>query len=253
MNKPFIFLSILLASFAAVGEPTDEIVLLREIRATVIEICDAPSMKGSTTTLGANLEAQASVSKLLKKIADLKVGGKLQGTYENYSGLSQSDLKDVVIDNKLCRRDLTRVLSEKLLGKKISASGRSSTRQNWVKPTQSGSEFATAWLELLDQEKFIDGYAALTPDVKNAVGVVDWQKEVKRQRSRGAMVERSYVTARPLDDGAQSREVKYTLVIYRTKWERTGSVNGIAGDEFVKVALSPGGGWKVAVYECICN
>jgi hypothetical protein len=89
--------------------------ILREIRETANSICLTVEQKGRRDNAELSLDAEAKLNNVISKIIGLNVGaaGKL-GT-EQYEGVLQSELASTLMHTVDCRRDVFKVLADKLL------------------------------------------------------------------------------------------------------------------------------------------
>jgi len=82
-------------------------------------MCSSPELRGKSSEVDVNAAAKAEVSKLVKKIADLKIeaGTKFQST--EYQGLLQRDLLEALKDSANCKQNIYNDLKDRVLPSRL--------------------------------------------------------------------------------------------------------------------------------------
>lgn len=78
------------------------------------KLCKTPPLQGGTEEVELSGSAKAELNQLLKKVANLGVEGAVKYQSEQYSGLLQKDLANVLRDSNNCRLEVWGDLKDKL-------------------------------------------------------------------------------------------------------------------------------------------
>lgn len=116
MNSRLFCLALFLASHSATAADLPRV---RQALDTISEFaddfCRTPALEGGRKEVELSGSAKAELNALLKKVADLGVEGVARYQTDEYRGLLQKDLANVVRDASNCRLEVWRDLKDKLV------------------------------------------------------------------------------------------------------------------------------------------
>ncbi|CAN7365861.1 hypothetical protein [Acidovorax sp. LjRoot117] len=252
---------------------------LQMIRETAHDICGKTEAAGSQSRIALRGDANASVARLIRRLVDVGASVKAEYERDGYVGLPQNELAQTFNNERECRERIFQQLIERIIptpappatgqGKPIAPvtkakkpadkstvstaatpSDGNARSADWASPSQSATEFAVAWLDLLELNK-PQAYSLLARDLREAVTHDQFFSLLAQTYEKnGAPEARSPIGADPLPQASRS-DRKYTLVAFKTKWKKTVNSWGSPGDEVVITGLSPTGTWEVAAYRCL--
>lgn len=105
---------------------------------------------------------------------------------------------------------------------------------------QAATRAAERFFELVDADRFADGWEMAAAPMKEEIGRQEWVETLQKFRDKAGLVvsrEKSKATAHENEDG------EYIVLTYETNFEKLKNV-----EEILTVMLTENGDWRVASY-----
>ncbi|MBT3584535.1 MAG: DUF4019 domain-containing protein [Halobacteriovoraceae bacterium] len=113
-----------------------------------------------------------------------------------------------------------------------------------LSPEKRGTEAASTWVTLIDQEKYGDSWKTASRLFKNSLSSKAWSKQIAPIRKKlGKLIRRSYKSATYYPKLPNAPAGKYVVVLFKVDFENQKNLT-----ETITPMLDADGVWRVSGY-----